>query len=378
MLLYVLDQDFETLELIDNFIELIWAERYRTCGDFELYLPVNMCVDPYLTKGNYLHMKGSDQYMIIEDTKTITNAKADAESMHKIVGRDLSSILDRRVIWKQIDFTGTVQNLIKKILNENVISPANPNRAIPNFVFIESSGGRMDEEIQNIQFHGENVLEVIRSLCEVFDLGFKVLPHGVGGFSFQLYAGVDRSYEQDVNPWVVFSPEYENLAGTTLLEKTSTYKNTALVYNEWVTREYSGADVTEDVVKTEVEVFNSFGEVAGLDRKEIFVQSYANHTKNDVGSTQYTDAEYEEILKSEGRADLADYEIASAFTGEFEHNGQFVINRDFSMGDIVSVENEYGQRGRCRIIELIYSQSDTGETVIPSFENVDGSAIVDY
>ena len=374
MIVYVLDPQYNTVDVIDSFVELIWSVRYKQAGDFELFLPIDYCMRPTLKKGNYLYLPESDRRMVIEDS-TRTKKHKNGDNHFKLSGGSLETILNRRVIWKQIDYTGTVHNLIKRILTENVISPANSARRIPNFTFIDSSGGRMGETI-SVELHGENVLDVIEDLCEEYDLGYKVLPSGAGGFTFQLYAGVDRSYSQNVNPWVVFSPKYENIADTTLSEKQSKYKNTALVYNEENIHYYNEGVENEEVRRTEVEVYNKLGAVSGLDRKEIYIGSSLSHTRDDGSDTRYSDSEYRQLLSAEGKSELSEYDLVSGFSGTMDFTRQFEIGRDFNLGDIVSIEDEYGQKGRCRAIEIIYSCSSKGESIKPAFENVEDKQIV--
>ena len=237
--------------------------------------------------------------------------------------------------------------------------------------------------------HGENVLTVIQEICETYQLGFKVTPSGSGGFSFKLYAGTDRSHTQNAVPPVVFSPKYENISETILVENSSGYKNTACVYNEYTkriehqtveTKSSGGYDYEDTIttyeevlVKSEVEVYNGLGAVSGLDRKEIYIDSSKSHKKDD--DTEYTQAEYNSILTAEGKDTLGDYAMTAAFTGTLEPYRQFVLGRDFDMGDIVSIENEYGKKGRCRVIEIIHHSSSSGESVYPSFENADSDKI---
>lgn len=382
MILYVLNKSYETVDIIDTYVELIWADRFRECGDFELYLPVNYCVRGTLAKGNYLHLPKSDHYMIIEDSTTTTQPAGKGDPSFKLIGRSLESILDRRIIWPQIDYSGTVHGLIKRILTENVIDPSMTNRKISNFTFTDSSGGRMDEYI-SAQYHGENVKDVIESLCSEYNLGYRVRPQGSGGFDFTLYSGEDRSYSQETNPWVVFGPKYENIADTTLAETNSKYRNTAMMFNEYQhtyqvphTDPDTGETTTESVtelVRSEVEVFNKLGSVSGLDRKEIFINSNISH--NDANGNYIDPSLYRHLMSAEGKKELEEYTRTSAFIGSCETYRQFVLGRDFNLGDIVSIENEYGQKGRCRVIEVIYSSNKNGESILPTFENADDTKI---
>jgi hypothetical protein len=59
------------------------------------------------------------------------------------------------------------------------------------------------------------------------------------------------------------------------------------------------------------------------------------------------------------------------FEGTIDAEGNFKIDRDFGLGDIVTIENEAGLGGKCRIVELLYSEdADNGLRVHPTFSKV--------
>ena len=55
------------------------------------------------------------------------------------------------------------------------------------------------------------------------------------------------------------------------------------------------------------------------------------------------------------------------FEGQIETQAGFFLNRDYFLGDIVEVVNEYGIETAPRIIEIIDCDDGTGRTVIPTF-----------
>lgn len=382
MIFYVLDQTYQTLDIIDTFTEAVWNVFFRDQGDCSLYLPAyDYAKSPYIKVGNYIMMPSSDRYMIIEDFKT--QHEIDEDPILIVSGRSLESLLDRRVVWNKIVYNqgGTVQGLIKRIVTENLISPSIRTRAIPRFTFEDSTDSAVTSKVTDgiYELHGENILDVVKTLCSRYDLGFRVLPNGSGGFKMSLYAGLDRSYKQDTNPWVVFSPKYENLENTSLTIKNSLLRNSVLMYNEYDYTTYetytdeSGNTYQEATEHHEVfaeNVYGSDGEKSGLDRRELFLESSKSHIKDDAGNTPYTSAEYSSIIQKEGKQELTQHEVTGAFSGKIEALRQFTLGKDFQLGDIVQVENEYGMTGRCRVAEVIYSHNDSGERIIPYFTNV--------
>lgn len=50
-------------------------------------------------------------------------------------------------------------------------------------------------------------------------------------------------------------------------------------------------------------------------------------------------------------------------------NQMFILNKDFFLGDIVQVVDQYHISGTSRIIEIIYSQDNKGINIYPSFDD---------
>lgn len=64
------------------------------------------------------------------------------------------------------------------------------------------------------------------------NVGFRIKLSDDNKFVFKLYAGADRSYDQFTNPYVIFSPKFENVINTNYLESKKTLKTVTLVAGE--------------------------------------------------------------------------------------------------------------------------------------------------
>ena len=137
----ILDIDFNAVGILDSFKSFIWTDRYASAGDFEIYTPASLETIELLQTERYLYCNGTEHVMIIEGFKT--DSDADDGKYLIITGRSLESILDRRIIWKQTNIDGNLQNGVQKLLNENIISPEDGQRRISNFIFEESTDRRI-------------------------------------------------------------------------------------------------------------------------------------------------------------------------------------------------------------------------------------------
>lgn len=350
--LLVLNKNLDVVAIVDVYESIIWTERYYEYGDFELYTAMTLDILNYIKTDNYIQRVGSDRVMIIEEIRIDTDS--DTGNHITITGRSLESILDRRVVWSQTTISGNLQNGIKKLVNENIISPSKEERKISNFIFKDSTDSQITGLTVEAQYTGDNLYDVISKVCEEKSIGFKVSLNESKQFVFELYAGADRSYEQTNYPYVVFSPNFDNIINSNYLESKENLKNVALVggEGEGTARKYL-----------------AIGNTSGLDRRELFVDARDISSEGEDGQTLTTE-QYNELLKQRGNEYLADYTDLVSFEGAVETNIMYKYGVDFFDGDIVQIANEYGHEAKVRILEVVISENEEGNSVYPTFKTI--------
>lgn len=381
----ILDKNFDAVALVDAFSSFIWTERYNTYGDFEYYAPIELQPVGYFQKDYYLYQRGSQNLMIIEDLSIDTDTESG--TYLTVTGRSLESLLERRVVWYRTTIEGNLQEGIKKLLNENIISPEDAKRKIPNFRFKASTDSRVTSLTMEGDYFGENLYDIITGVCILNDLGFRVTYDGTKYFDFELYYGKDRSYDQETNPWVVFSPKFENLSNSSFFSSNAALKTATLVL---------GSDSNE-AGQAVVEVTGL--DLSGIDRREMAVDASSLGTPNaEVNEAairergQYngwseariqsqiekekaqalalSTEEYFQNLEQFGEEALAETYVTETFEGEIDATRQYIYGRDFFIGDVVQVVNEYGMEASSRITEIIFCHDLNGETLTPTFTSV--------
>lgn len=356
MNIYVLDTNLHIAGIIDNYTSVIWTTRYFLCGDFELYLPATAKAIELL-KGKYYLCRDKDAFqsdsgtryknvMIIERIEVTTDVE---EGNYLVItGRSLKSILKRRIIWQQTSLNGRVEVGIRQLISENAIEPVILERKIQRLMMDDPINAA---EVHEAQFTGDNLGEVIETLCTTHGYGYDI-DIVDGKFLFYLYAGVDRSYKQDVNPHVVFSDQFENLLKTNYSYDMTDYKNVALVAGEG-----EGLERKTQTV----------GEAADLERFEKYVDARDVSANNG----EYTEEEYDNMLTNRGLESINASPVVENFSGETETRLTYKLNEDFFLGDIVQVKNEYGIEASPRILEIIESDSEEGTSIIPTFSTLE-------
>lgn len=353
MNIFVLDKNLDAISVMDTYGSLIWTERFNQYGDFEIYTLMSDGILDVVKRDYYLQRGDSDRLMIIETIKI--NSDVEEGNTLTVTGRSLESILDRRIVWGQKSISGNLQNGIQTLLNENIISPSDPNRKISNFIFEVSDDPEITKLEIEAQYTGDNLYDVISNICSERGIGFKVYYNGdTKQFIFKLYAGQDRSYDQIENPYVIFSPYFENILNSNYVESSASLKNVTLIGGE--------GEGTE-------RKYTSVGTVTGLDRRELFTD--ARDISSDTEDKILTDAEYTAQLQQRGNEKLAENSITTSFEGEIDTTTMFRYGEDFFNGDIVQIENEYGHRSKVRILEIVTSDNDDGFYVYPTFSTID-------
>ena len=351
----VLNTKFEAVAILDVFESFIWTDRYSKCGDFEIYTSSDRQIIETLKEDFYIWTEDSEHVMIIENRKIIT----DVEEGNKFLvsGRSLESILDRRIVWNQILLDGYFQTQIKRLLTENVINPSDSNRKISNFIFEETDDPYILSLKVQVQYTGDNLYEAVCKLCESVSIGFKITLNNNNQFVFKLYSGVDRSYDQETNPYVVFSPSFENIIDSNYYESKAGYKNVGLVAGEGEGSARRIVVVGESTSKE-------------LSRRELYVDARDISSTTSNGGSISTSA-YDDLLRQRGDERLNENKIVQAFDGQVESTQMYRYGEHYFMGDITQLENEYGMESKVRVTEFIRSVDKDGIDSYPTFEVIE-------
>lgn len=352
MNVYVMNSSLERVGVIDSYRSIIWTQRYYTTGDFELYLDASDDNITLCQKGYYLYREGDYEdgtfksVMIIQYVQLDTSV--DNGNTLIVKGSDIKSLIGRRIIWSQTVMSGTLEENIRSVITDNIISPSDSARTIDNFVLGDELG---TTSTVNVQATGDRIDLWVTEQITPYEIGYDVQIVD-GSFTFFLYQGLDRSYDQSTNAYVIFSPGFENLLSTSYVDSSVDTKNFALVAGEGEgssRRTTTAGDTT----------------LSGLERIELFVDARDVSSSTDSGTL--SDSEYLAQLATRGEDALAELGDVTVFEGEIEAETNFEYGTDYFLGDKVQIINEYGIESSARIVEIIDSEDATGRTVVPTF-----------
>ena len=233
---------------------------------------------------------------------------------------------------------------IRQIITENIISPEDEKRKINGFQLADAVG---IADTFDIQVMGDDIDEWVESTCSTYGIGWDVYIQGKN-FIFKLYKGLDRSYDQKDRMPVVFSDEFDNLLATTYNYERAEFKNAALIGGE-------GEGINQRTT--------TIGDSTGLDRYETYIDGSSVSSNGEI----ITEEQYYKMLQDYGKGELNNVSFTETFEGSTDPNGNYILNKDYFLGDIVQVINEYGISATPRIIEIIESEDENGTSTVPTF-----------
>lgn len=380
---YLLDNELNKKYIIDIYSSAIWAKRYNDIGDCELVISASIENFRKIKECKYIARNDDDMVCKIKKVELQTDEENGDQLI--LIGNDITDILNQRIVIKQTNFNGLVEDYIRTLINDSIIKPTNADRKIKNFTLANKKG--FSETIRE-QVTYDNVGEKIQKLCKQYGWGYRVTVNK-GNFIFALYKG------NDISRYITFSHNYDNISTTDYVKDDSNIKNVALVAGE-------GEGVARKTI--------TIGNGTGIDRHELYVDArdisseidydelltnYPNGkekvinnviyyqvngsniailTKNDAGeitNVQLCNNIYMENLKNTGYEKMSEHTSITSFAGEIIVGMSYKYKEDYNLGDIVNIVNEYGISINVRISEVIENQDDNGYTMEPTFENIE-------
>jgi hypothetical protein len=358
MELYILDDQLRRVQVVDRFQSLIWTERFRSLGDFQLTVHATNDNRKTFVEGVKFAMNDSWRVMEIE---TVADAiDTDGRATLKVVGPSFENLLTQRIAryslsddldtkWISSDVPAAIAReifhhiCVAGTLSANDVIPfINEGSTLFPTDTIDEPTGTIDYEMDPM-----TVYDAIKKLCDVYDMGFRLVRnYDLSELWFDIYMGSDRTSQQTDYPAVIFSAALDNLQNTSQVSTNNTYKNVAYVISPVGTRVVYSPDVDSSV--------------AGFDRRVMVV------TASDI--TDVVPADANARMDQRGYEELAKARRFSGFDGEMNQNSQYKYGTDYFLGDLVELRNTQGGKSVMQVTEQIFVSDKEGERSYPTLE----------
>lgn len=360
---FTLDSSFRRSEIIEGFESFIWTERYISAGDFQIVTRSTPENKALLKLDTWIGMTDSYRTMKIE---TLSDAVAeDGVRKLTVTGRSMEAAFmsDRQTllgIGTGYDYAdGFGQEYITNqpaammaylFTRSTVTTPCNVLDIMPFYhsgsllpagsiaLPVIGSGAEMQIDVGDLY-------SVIKSLAEVFDVGFRLVRNGdAGEVYFETYRGDDRTSGQTARTPVIFTSGMETLDKTTFVKSSSMVKTVAYVYAQHGSREvYAPGHSSSDT---------------GFSRRILYVK--ADDLNQAAGTT------LNNLMQQRGLNELVKNSMVYAFDGEIPQSQPYVYQVDYGLGDHVEERSDDGSANTMIVTEQIFVSDNQGERSYPT------------
>ena len=358
MELYVYSSDMELQGIVEKIASLIWTRRYWSCGEFKLLVPFTEEHSRMLVKNNIIMKRGDDEAAQIRYVSITKNSQGLEEI--EVQGKFLIAWIGKRIIKKQIITNDTTQNILYRIVRENVTNPADTVRKIPDVSIADDDADTESGVIDYTSEQYTNAQLAAETTAKAAKLGIRMRTDArTGAHVFSVYEGRDLTAGNTAgNAPCIFSQEFDNIVEQEYTNSVENLKTTAFV----------GGEEKEGVARKVAEVG---GSAAGLEREEVFINAtdiVQEYEDDDGEQVSLTDTEYLALLSARGAEELEQYAETLSFGSKVNTFANLIYRTDYDLGDRVTCVNKrWGIRIDVRITEIAETYQNNVEEIDITF-----------
>ena len=361
MELFILDSLFKRKTIVEDYISLVWAERFNEFGDFTVVIPSNYANKVLYKPGLFFGISKSDRIMKLE---TVEDAEEDGVKTLTLSGRSIEFILEHRVVWPSnaalsANPSWTISGPPKAIIDSVVSAQLSRSSWKPNNIPNLRLGVSLYPQdtiippVDSIAVRittPTSLYNYIKEIAKNYSLGFRIYkgPRWDDDIYYDTYSGSDRTLGQTAVPPVVFSFDLENLKSRSILKS--------------VEKQFYGCYV-----------FSKYG------FDEVYVNGYDASTPAGVNRSIFsivvtepdeltTDSQRQAYRIQKGIEALVSKQDIFVIDGEISQNSQYIYGTDYFLGDLVDMRDDTGDVKHMRVIEQIFTDDSNGEKENPTLE----------
>jgi hypothetical protein len=311
----IFSKQLELLAEIDGYESLIFTRKYIGYGEFEININRHKLYTEYLQKGNIILIGTSyNKIGIIKKIEITLDEDGRNSETINVFGYTLESLLYQRLIippdgMAYDKITSNAESVVKHYINKNILNSTDIERNI-SYINVLSNQNRGMSVNWSSRF--KNLGEEIEKICVYSGIGTEVsLDYESKKFNFDVVVGKDLTTGQSENNPVIFSCQFDNIKSQKYFDTDLGYQNIAYVAGQG-----EGID----------RVIEKVGTGTGLERYETFVDA--------------RDIDNADDLVDRGHQVLSETPQIKSLENEILTYGSFVYEKDWNIGDMVTVQNE--------------------------------------
>ncbi|WP_213950367.1 siphovirus ReqiPepy6 Gp37-like family protein [Tepidanaerobacter syntrophicus] len=297
---------------VDNYLSLTFCRSYHLPGKFQLVTNRKVQNTDKLNI-NSLIMLGADTFKtgIIRHKEIKTNEHG--EEILTVKGFTLGAITKQRITIPPADNAQDIIEANAETVMKHYVQRNCKDISEMEFPMLIIGDDQQRGEIIKWQSRYKNLGEELEQISSLTGLGWHIYPDfEQKKWIFDICSGRDFSVNQNTHPPVIFSPEFENISSQEFTDSLIGFANYVVVAGQ-------GEGVGRDIVMLG-------SDDAGLDKHVIFVD--ARDIKNSAD------------LSERGKVKLAEHQRIISLQSEILTQGPFEYEKDWDVGDIVTVQNK--------------------------------------
>lgn len=339
MNLALMDKDFNIVKYI-SFINLQWIRRYYEPGEFNVQLPAS----EYDSSAVYLFTKDRPEVGLIQKRQYADGY--DGKVM-QLSGYFYEYKLNDKITYPRFNASGNIETVARTIISTY-------KEDIPILQLGKANDPLLGSSITK-ESTGDGLATVIYELLQTQELSIRCLYDYVNNsMSAVVWQGKDRTQDQDVNSFVVFSEGFRNMQNEEIIIDNSNFKNYAVVIGNGRYEEGNQIEVIVDL----------------RSNKNVYAQKlYVDQTGQTYDETKQTLDEFKEQLRQAGIEELAKYTDITSVSFDTIDRG-LTYMKDYDLGDKCDVVlDSIGESYTVRIIEVTEVFKENKHTISLQFGN---------
>lgn len=348
---------------INGYSSVMWTERYADCGEVSIEAPLSTGLRDILPTGCFISHVETSEVMIIENHEI--NETNDSDPVLKITGRSFESYLENRLIGlnqarqssTRADYNMALDatwNQVITLINSHIQNTQDPNDGLANVRAASGMTGVIGAGTREARIiEPGTVLDRVQELLPIDDIGIKTIRRSNFGFPggsntdtiLSVYNG------QDLSSKITFSWNAGDITSGDYLFSDRKFKNSALVTGRYI---QTIVDATPAVTNYN----RRFMKVNAQDMDESYNSPPSGPTL--VNLLNAMAVRGRKALKNQSKIALSRADISNVI--------DYRYRRDFNVGDLVTLDANYGQTMVTRIIEYVEIDDENGASGHPTLQ----------
>lgn len=317
-----------------------WFEiSYYDIGEFEVYASASETNLNALKMGNYIKIPNKPYLWIIKSVQYTFNSEG--ARMIDVKGFEAKWLLHTRIILNPYQLETNLATAFYNLIYKNLGQGADSERVIDGVNVIQPG---FNITIEDTQAPRQDIAEFLLALLKANQCGCYTTFEN-GEITFRAFKGTDKTSS------VLFAQSMDNLITSEYFSNSENKKTFCRVVSKF-------SENNQDVEYTQ----NYDAGSTNIDRLEMVVESNLSTKLEDGTEILPSSNTYKMMQQQEGKNQLAEKYIDIEFNAELDlQYSNYVFERDFFIGDMVKVRDEFfNYEAETRILKYIFKQDEKG------------------